>query len=99
MEPPWARSWRPDMGFFGGGGRGGNERDDLGPPPDPFWLPDRQESQSGRRGLGVGAVALVVFFALDALKSIYVDALWFDSVSFSSVFRTVIVIRVVMFFI
>ena len=43
------------MGLFGGGGRGGGndrDRDDLGPPPDPFWLPEREDSsQSGRRGL------------------------------------------------
>lgn len=89
------------MGLSGGGGRGGGndrERDDLGPPPDPFWLPEHGgDSQSGRRALGVGAVGLVVFFALDVLKSIYVDALWFDSVSFGSVFRTVIAMRVVLF--
>ena len=45
------------MGFFGGGrGRGsGGDRGDLGPPPDPFRLPERREFPGGgqRRLLGI----------------------------------------------
>ncbi len=88
------------MGFFGGN-RGGNDRDDLGPPPDPFRFPDRNDGYrttgNQRRVLGLTAAVLVIFFALEALKSIYVDALWFDSVNFESVFRTEITARIVLF--
>ncbi len=94
------------MGFFGtGGGSGRGRRDDggeggLGPPPDPFRLPEREYgSSSGRRTLGIGAASLVVFFTADVLKSIYIDLLWFDSVQFGEVFRTVIAYRVVLFLI
>lgn len=85
------------MGFFGGD-RG--DRGDLGPPPDPFRLPQRRDPFPGggqRRLLGILAAGLVLFFALDALKSIYVDRLWFDSVAFSSIFRTELTARVVLF--
>ena len=88
------------MGFFGGN-RGGNDRDDLGPPPDPFRFPDSGDryrtTGNQRRVLGVTAAVLVIFFTLEALKSIYVDALWFDSVNFESVFRTEITARIVLF--
>ena len=64
------------MGFFGGGrGSGsGGDRGDLGPPPDPFRLPERRDPFAGggqRRLLGILAASLVVFFFADALKTIY----------------------------
>lgn len=90
------------MGFFGGGrGRGsGDDRDDLGPPPDPFRMPQRPEPFAGggqRRLLGLLAAGLVVFFVVDALKSIYVDSLWFGSIGFSGVFETELRARVLLF--
>lgn len=90
------------MGFFGGGrssGSGG-DRDDLGPPPDPFRLPERREPFAGtgqRRLLGFLAAVLVTFFVADALKSIYVDSLWFASVGFTAVFETELRARVLLF--
>ena len=81
------------MGFF-------DDRGNLGPPPEPFRLgrrPGRPRSLSFR-WLGLAAVALVGYLALSVLKSIYVDALWFDSVGFSSVYRTELTARVLLFF-
>jgi uncharacterized membrane protein (UPF0182 family) len=91
------------MGFFGGGGRDdGGDHGELGPPPDPFRLPHRGDRYGGgngqRRMLGFLAAAMVLFFTADALKTIYVDGLWFASISFSSVFRTELNARVALFF-
>jgi uncharacterized protein len=88
------------VGFFGGGrgGGDGSERGDLGPPPDPFRIPQqRYGSPGGRRTLGFIAATMVFFFVADAAKSIYVDLLWFDSVAFGSVFRTAVGWRVALF--
>src|SRR3990172_7093227 len=82
------------MGFF-------DARGELGPPPEPFRF------GSGRgdvrpavplRWIGVAALLLVVYVALNVAKSIYVDVLWFDSVGFASVFKTAIVTKVELFF-
>ena len=89
------------MGFF-------DDRDDQGPPPDPFRSDDREEGQRFRspfalRWLGIAAALLVAFVAANVLKSLYVDLLWFDSVgpsgedSYASIFRTVVGWRVVLF--
>src|SRR5690606_7148864 len=50
------------------------------------------------RWIAIAAILLVVFVALNVLKSIYVDVLWFQSVEFGGVFRRVIVARVSLFF-
>ncbi|MDA0256617.1 MAG: UPF0182 family protein [Chloroflexi bacterium] len=90
------------MGFF-------DDRDDLGPPPDPFRLQDRGSGGSrfrtpiALRWLGLAAAILVALVAANVLKSLYVDLLWFDSVgpsaddSYSGIFRTVVVSRVLLF--
>ena len=89
------------MGFF-------DDRDNQGPPPDPFRLEDREEGQRFRspfalRWLGIAAALLVAFVAANVLKSLYVDLLWFDSVgpsgedSYAGIFRTVVGWRVVLF--
>jgi uncharacterized membrane protein (UPF0182 family) len=82
------------MGFFEGRDRG-----DLGPPPDPFRL----EGDGGMRSpvplkwIGIAAAALVLFIAASVGKSIYVDFLWFDSVDYAGVYRTVVVARIALF--
>jgi uncharacterized membrane protein (UPF0182 family) len=84
------------MGFFDD-----RERGDLGPPPEPFRIGgDTPEFRSPvpLRWIGIAAAILVGFIVLSVLKSIYVDVLWFDSVGYQSVFRRVLVARVVLFF-
>ncbi len=91
------------MGFFDNRGR---DRDDLGPPPDPFRFDPDEEYQSPipLRWIGIVAALLVLFVTLNVLKSAYVDWLWFDSVgadaesSYLSVYRTVLTSRAVLFF-
>ena len=75
-----------------------DDRDNLGPPPDPFrFYEERRRPPVGRTWIGVGAAGLVAFFFLGVLRSIYVDALWFDSVGFSDVYRTELTWRVLLF--
>ncbi|MDA0302282.1 MAG: UPF0182 family protein, partial [Chloroflexi bacterium] len=81
------------MGFF-------DDRGDLGPPPEPFRF---GTSEGGRqslpfRWLGLGALVLVAYLAINVLKTIYVDLLWFDSVGFTSVYRTELTARILLFF-
>lgn len=79
------------MGFF-------EDRDDLGPPPEPFRIGGGDlRSPIPLRWVGVAAAILVAFIALSVAKSIYVDVLWFDSVGYAGVFRTVIVAKIVLF--
>ena len=91
------------MGFF-------DDREDLGPPPDPFRLDSRGGDGGARfrspialRWLGLAAAILVALVAVNVLKSLYVDLLWFDSVgpsgdeSYAGIFRTVVVSRVLLF--
>lgn len=83
------------MGFHDDRGRG-----DLGPPPEPFRIGgDQFRSPVPLRWIGIAAGLLVLFIALSVAKSIYVDALWFDSVGFSGVFRRVILAKTALFFI
>ncbi|RLT44368.1 MAG: UPF0182 family protein [Chloroflexi bacterium] len=75
-------------------------RDNLGPPPDPFrFYEEGRRPPAMRLWIGVGAAALVAFFFLGVLRSVYVDALWFDSVGFSDVYRTELVWRAILFII
>ena len=83
------------MGFHDDRGRGA-----LGPPPEPFRIGgDQFRSPVPLRWIGIAAGLLVVFIALNVGKSIYVDVLWFDSVGFPSIFRRVILAKIILFFI
>lgn len=77
-----------------------DDRGNLGPPPELF----RFGTASGNRPpagalkwVGLAAAGVVAFLLLDTLKSIYVDVLWFTSVGFGSVYRTVVVWQVSLF--
>ena len=80
------------MGFF-------EDRDDAGSPPDPFRIGGGGAFRSpiALRWIGVGAAILVLFVVANVAKSIYVDWLWFDSVSYGSVFRTIVFWKVSLF--
>tara|TARA_Y100000588_G_scaffold393974_1_gene512167 strand:+ start:1220 stop:4033 length:2814 start_codon:yes stop_codon:yes gene_type:complete len=85
------------MGFFDD-----RNRDDLGPPPEPFRVggdgTPQFRSPIPLRWIGLAAGALILFIVISVLKSIYVDILWFDSVGFQSVFRQVLLTKIVLFF-
>lgn len=92
------------MGFFdppdrGARDSGGRDRGDLGPPPDPFRIDRSGEFRSPipLRWVGLVAAMIVLFLVLNVGKSIYVDALWFRSVDYGGVFRTVVIMRVGLF--
>ena len=80
------------MSFF-------DDRGDLGPPPDPFRFASERPRSTSFRWFAFGALALVAYLAASVLKSIYVDALWFDSVGYMDVFRTEVTTRVLLFLI
>src|SRR5690606_39924872 len=70
------------------------------PPPDPFRLEQDGggfQSPVPLRWIGLAAAILVVFIVLNVAKTIYVDVLWFDSVNFGGVYRTIVLSRVVLF--
>ncbi|MDA1009907.1 MAG: UPF0182 family protein [Chloroflexi bacterium] len=89
------------MSFFDDrGGRG--DRGDLGPPPEPFRFGGsggggEMRSPVPLKWIGVAAGLLIFFVVMNTLKSLYVDLLWFDSVEFGSVYRTVLRWRLVLF--
>ncbi|MGE3960220.1 MAG: UPF0182 family protein [Dehalococcoidia bacterium] len=83
-----------------------DDRGDLGPPPEPFRFGrggggggggSELRSPVPLRWIGVAAALLLLYIVLNVLKSIYVDLLWFDSVDFSGVYRTVIFSKVLLF--
>ena len=79
------------MGFF-------EDRDDLGPPREPFRIGDGDlRSPIPLRWIGVAAAILVAFIVLSVAKGIFVDVLWFDSVGYAGVFRTVIISKIILF--
>lgn len=83
------------MSFF-------DDRGDLGPPPEPFRFRrtgDSPRSPFPLKWIGVAAAILIFYIVANVFKSIYVDLLWFDSVGFSSVYRTVITWKIVLFLI
>jgi uncharacterized membrane protein (UPF0182 family) len=83
------------MGFFDD-----RDRDNLGPPPEPFRMGDsRGEPRSPipLKWIGVAAAILVLYLIANTLKSIYVDYLWFDSVGFASIFSTRITAQLTLF--
>ena len=49
------------------------------------------------RWIGLGAVLLVLFVVVNVFKSLYVDWLWFDSVRYGDVFRTILIWKVSLF--
>ncbi|TAJ20309.1 MAG: UPF0182 family protein [Dehalococcoidia bacterium] len=79
----------------------GEERGNLGPPPEIFrfggMARDRRPPAGALKWVGLAAAAVVIFLTLDTLKSIYVDVLWFTSVGFGSVYKTVVMWQVVLF--
>ena len=81
------------MGFF-------DDRGNLGPPPEPFRLnaPEGGQRALPLRWMRLGTLVLVGYLAINVIKSIYVDLLWFDSVGFQHVFQTELMARVVLFF-
>ena len=90
------------MGFFEDRG----EREDTGPPPDPFRIGgggEQLRSPIPLRWIGAAAILLVLFIVLNVVKSLFVDWLWFNSVgpngedSYGSVFRRILVARVTLF--
>jgi uncharacterized protein len=91
------------MSFFDDRGNRG-ERGDLGPPPEPFRFGGSGGGNDGEfrspfplKWIGIAAGLLIAYIVLNILKSIYVDLLWFDSVFYGSVFRTVLTWQVVLF--
>ncbi|MDA0815385.1 MAG: UPF0182 family protein [Chloroflexi bacterium] len=89
------------MSFFDDRG-GRRDRGDLGPPPEPFRFGGGGDGGAGRsplplKWIGVAAGLLLAFVVLNTVKTIYVDLLWFDSVNFEGVYRTVLTWRLVLF--
>lgn len=80
------------MGFF-------EDRDDVGPPPDPFRIGRGNDLRFPipLRWIGLIAALLIAFVVLNVAKSVYVDLLWFESVGFDALFREVLLTRVVLF--
>lgn len=80
----------------------GDDRKNLGPPPEMFRLGsvarDRRPPAGALRWVGLAAAAVVAFLLLDTLKSIYVEVLWFTSVGFGAIYKTVVLWQVVLFF-
>jgi uncharacterized protein len=76
-----------------------DDRGNLGPPPEPFRINDGRDMRSPipLRWLALAAVAVVLYVTLNVLKSIYTNALWFDSIEFGSVYRTVVMSRITLF--
>jgi uncharacterized membrane protein (UPF0182 family) len=79
----------------------GDARDNLGPPPEMFRLGsvsrDRRPPAGALRWVGLAAAAVVAFLLLDTLKSIYVEVLWFTSVGFGTIYKTVVLWQVSLF--
>ena len=80
------------MGFF-------EDRDDAGPPSDPFRIGGGGAFRSpvALRWIGVGAAILVFFVVANVARGVYVDWLWFDSVSYGNVFQTIVLWKVSLF--
>ena len=72
-----------------------DDRENLGPPPELFRLGaiggERRPPAGVLKWVGLAAAGVVMFLLLDTFKSIYVEVLWFTSVGFGSVYRTVVV--------
>lgn len=77
------------------------DRGNLGPPPEIFRFGtaggQRRPTGGALKWAGLAAAAVVAFLLLDTLKSIYVEVLWFTSVDFGSVYRTVVVWQTTLF--
>ncbi|MYI83644.1 MAG: UPF0182 family protein [Chloroflexi bacterium] len=72
-----------------------DDRDDLGPPPEPFRLGGSGfRSPVPLRWVGVAAAFVVLFVVASWAKSIYVDFLWFESVEYEGNFRRVLTARI-----
>ncbi|GMU40919.1 MAG: UPF0182 protein [Chloroflexota bacterium] len=80
------------MGFF-------DDRGNLGPPPEPFRFNEGREFRSPvpLRWLALAAGVVIAYVVLNVLKTIYVNAMWFDSVEFGGIYKTVVTARVVLF--
>ena len=80
----------------------GREDDDFGPPPPPFRI--RRRGLDFRifggynRWIIVAVLLFLSFIALNILKSIYVDLLWFDGAGYESVYSKILTTRVALFF-
>ena len=78
-----------------------DDRENLGPPPEMFRFGtaggERRPPAGALKWVGLAAAGVVVFLLLDTFKSIYVEVLWFTSVGFGSVYRTVVVWQVSLF--
>ena len=87
------------MSFF-------EDREDVGPPPDPFRIGGGGQFRSPipLRWIALAAGIIVLFVVANVAKSIYVDWLWFDSVSsaegtsYLSVFQRILLWKVTLFF-
>ena len=79
----------------------GDSRDNLGPPPEMFRFGtaagDQRPPTNVLKWVGLAAAGVVLFLLLDTVKSIYVEVLWFSSVGFGSVYRTVVTWQVALF--
>ena len=86
------------MTFFDSFGR--EKPGDLGPPPPPFRIGRGRVSRFGSlsRWLALAVAVIVLFIVANVLVSIYADWLWFESVGFRSVYATILVTRVWLFF-
>ncbi|MDO9445810.1 MAG: UPF0182 family protein, partial [Dehalococcoidia bacterium] len=80
------------MGFF-------DDRGNLGPPPEPFRFNEGREFRSPvpLRWLALAAGAVLAYVILNVVKSIYVNALWFDSVEFGDIYGTVVKAKIALF--
>ena len=80
------------MGFF-------EDRDDVGPPPQPFRIGGEGGFRSpiGLRWIGLGAAILILFILANVAKTLFVDWLWFDSVDKGDVFKRIVVAKVSLF--
>jgi uncharacterized membrane protein (UPF0182 family) len=78
------------------------EGEDFGPPPPPFRIRRRRVDLRAfggwNRWILLGVLIILAFVALDTLKGIYVDWLWFDGVGYQSVYSKVLRTRVLLFF-
>lgn len=72
-------------------------RGDLGPPPPPFRPGSPQRQQGGRGWIVISSAVLLVLVVGGALRGLYTDWLWFESLGYTQVFSVFISTRVALF--
>ena len=73
-----------------------DDRQNLGPPPPPF-LPGEPKRQGNRGWIFISAAILLLVVVGGALRGLYTDWLWFESVGYTQVFLTGLSTRAALF--